>query len=649
MIRRSLRWLAAATVVTLWAGGPASAKVVEFKIVKTGPAFGGASFDGTGAYERVDAVAEFAIDPKSERGRRIVDLGKAAVDAAGMVRFSTEVTILRPADASKGSGVLFYEVPNRGRNLAFMLMNLGKSTDMPTKPEDAGDGHLMRKGYTIVWSGWQFDAPDNLLTISLPALPGVTGMSREEVVFDKAEAASRLKLTYPAADLDPKKATLSLRRSPEDARSTAPGLAFKYISPTEIEIARPKGFDAGAIYEFIYPAQGAVPAGLGLAATSDLVSYLRGNGGHDAPPVLSGIRHTIGLGISQSGRFLRDLIHFGFNADENGARVFDGAIPHIAGSRKSFTNGHFAQAGRYSRQHEDHDYPGDQFPFSYAETTDPLSGAGGSILSACASTGTCPKIMHTDTSTEFWQARAALVSTSPTGAPLTMPDNVRLYFLAGQPHFTGWQSVSTNSALCRFPTNPVSSAPIMRALLTSMRDWVTDGKLPPASRYPSVADGTLVPLADLALPNFGGDAYVPVYNVLNVRDHATVPPKEGPAYPVLAPQLDADGLPRGGVLDPALAAPLGTVWGWNLRKDGFAGGNLCGLTGSFVPLANTRAEADAKGDGRKPIMERYADEVAYLEALSAASDKLVAAGLMLADDKAIVRERGKAMWAALRR
>ncbi|MCO0638307.1 alpha/beta hydrolase domain-containing protein, partial [Lutimaribacter sp. EGI FJ00014] len=176
------------------------------------------------------------------------------------------------------------------------------------------------------------------------------------------------------------------------------------------------------------------------------------------------------------------FIYQGFNADEQGARVFDGAIPHIAGSRKTFTNYRFAQPGRYSRQHEDHDFPGDQFPFSYAETTDPLSGGSGSILSACSASDTCPKIMHTDTSTEFWQARAALVSTSPSGEPLEMPDNVRLYYLSGLPHFTGWQSVSSESPVCRFPTNPISSAPIMRALLASMRGWVADNKTPPASR-----------------------------------------------------------------------------------------------------------------------------------------------------------------------
>ncbi|KXF75561.1 hypothetical protein ATN84_19625 [Paramesorhizobium deserti] len=638
-----MRLVGVAILAVSATGSAADAKIIDFRILETiSPAFEGTAFGKAGAYERIDAVAEFAIDPKSERGQKIVDLDKAPVDAMGMVRFSTEVTILRPVDATKSQGVLLYEVPNRGRNLSFTLMNLSDTSSLPKTVEDLGDAYLMKEGYTVVWSGWQTGIPEDLVNLSLPKLSDVTGLSREEFVFDKAEPVSVAKLTYPAADFDPKKATLSVRLRAEEPRAVAPGLSFRYLSPTSIEITRPQGLDAGAIFEFTYPAKDAVPAGLAFAATSDLVSYLRGNPGHDAPAILTGVKSTIGLGISQSGRFLRDLIYQGFNSDEQGTRVFDGAMAHIAGSRKSFTNYRFAQAGRYSRQHEDHDFPGDQFPFTYAETTDPLSGRSGSILSACSTNDTCPKIMHTDTSTEFWQARASLISTSPTGEPLQMPENVRLYFIAGAPHFTSWTPQGEQASICRFPANPLSSAPVMRSLLAAMRSWVLDGKDPPASVYPSVADETLVPLDELKLPVFGQDAYTPVYNVLRVRDHDTLPPKDGPSYPVLVPQLDEDGIPIGGIKDPAVAAPLGTYWGWNLRKDGFAGGDLCGLNGSYIPLPISGQEA--KGDSRKPVVDRYPDADAYLKALSAASDKLIAAGVMRAEDTDLIQERGRAMF-----
>ena len=245
--------------------------------------------------------------------------------------------------------------------------------------------------------------------MDLPVLEGVTGPSREEFIFDDAETVSTGTLSYPAADRDPAQATLSVRETPDAPRRTPEGLSFRYLDPVTIEITRPEGMDGGAIYELVYPATDALPTGLAFLATSDLVSFLHSSPGHDAESPLEGVERTIGLGISQSGRFLRDLIYQGYNADEGGARVFDGAMPHIAGSRKTFTNHRFGQPGRYSRQHEDHDFPGDQFPFTYTEMTDPLTGRTDGILAACEASGTCPLLMHTDTSTEFWQARSSLV------------------------------------------------------------------------------------------------------------------------------------------------------------------------------------------------------------------------------------------------
>ena len=569
MLRRSL--MAGAAVLALTGG--ADARVTGFEIVSTQPVFDGQTFGDAGAYERIDAIASFAVDPASPRAAGIVDIDQAPVNAAGEVEFSTEVAILRPADAAGRSPVLFYEVPNRGRNLSFTLLNRGNSTRIPASAEDAGDGFLMSRGYTLVWSGWQADLSDDLLNLELPVLEGVTGQSREEFIFEDAEEVSTAALAYPAADLDPAKATLTVRAREADARSGAEGLAFRYLSPTEIEITRPASADAGAIYEFIYPARDAVPAGLAFVATSDLVSFLRGNPGHDAASPLAGVEHTIGMGISQSGRFLRDLIYQGFNADEQGARVFDGAMPHIAGSRKTFTNYRFALPGRYSRQHEDHDYPGDQFPFTYVETTDPLTGKTESILSACNASGTCPKVMHTDTSAEFWQARASLLTTAPDGEPVEIPANVRLYFVAGAPHFTAWSSTSGDADTCVYPTNPLHAGPIMRALLVAMEQWIAEGAEPPASRYPSRADGTLVALEELKLPQIAGETPEPPFNPLQVMDDSTLPPTAGEAYPVFLPVVDADGIPEGGI-GAFAQAPLGTYFGWNLRKAALARASL---------------------------------------------------------------------------
>ncbi|WP_417804759.1 alpha/beta hydrolase domain-containing protein [Thalassospira lucentensis] len=628
--------LAMGTIAT-GAATDAQARVTNFEVTSKTTAFEGMPFPKVGTYDRIDAIATFAVDPNSPRVADIVDIDKIPVNENGEVVFSSEVSILQPTDPNTKSGLLFYEVLNRGRNLSLTLLNRSNSVDIPEQAGDAGDGFLMLRGDTVVWSGWQAGLPDDAININLPVLSDITGPSREQFIFDKDGTTGKGKLSYPAATLDVTQATLTVRQNEGDPRQTPAGLSFKYISPTEIEITRPDGMDAGAIYDFVYPAKNPVAQGLGFVAASDTVSFLRGNPGHDVKSPLSGIEHTLGLGISQSGRFLRDLIYQGFNADDTGAQVFDGAMAHIAGSRKTFSNYRFAKAGRYSRQHEDHDYPGDQFPFSYAETTDPLTGQSGSILSACEETDTCPKIMHTDTSTEFWQARAALVSTSPAGEPLKMPENVRLYFIEGAPHFNGWTAKSKMNPMCQYPTNPLSSTPIMRSLYSDMAAWISTGETPPESRYPSVSNGTLTPLADFKMPKFGDMAPVPSYNQLQVMDYATNPPKRGAMYPAYVPTVDANGNPTGGVALPYVAAPLGTYAGWNLRSEGYAPGELCSLNGLFVPFEN-----NASGDGRKSLGQHYQSQADYLEAVRAASENLVKDGYMLSGDIGYVMDKAEA-------
>ena len=626
--------LLAASMLT----SPASARVIDFKIQSSGPVFDGQSYGDAGTYERIDAIATIAVDPKAPENAVIVGLDKAPKDKNGDVVFSTEVYILRPSEAAKRSPFLFYEIVNRGRNLAFFALDGAHSNSIPSSAKDAGDGFLPAHGDTIVWNGWQPHLADKLVNIDLPVEKGVTSMSREQAIFDKAGETGTIKLTYPAADLDPAKAKLTVRTDDADKAETPKGLTFKYVSPSEIEITRPADAPAGAIYEFIYPAKDPVPAGLGMAAIRDVVSFLRGNPGHDAKSPVDGIKYTVGMGISQSGRLMRDMIYQGFNADEGGKRVFDGAMIHIAGSRKTFVNYAFAQPGRYSRQHEDHDFPGDQFPFTYVKTTDAISGKTDGILEKCQETKTCPKIMHSDSSTEFWQARGYLLTTATDGkSALTMPDNVRLYLLAGTQHFSLWDAKPATKEQAAYPTNPLSATPVLRALYDDMEAWVADGTEPPASRYPNLTDGTLIAPADLAYPKIAGTPMKPKYNVLQAMDYSTLPPTRGKAYPELVPTIDADGNPQGGVTLPRLAAPLGTFEGWNLRTKGYAQGELFSTTGSFIAFPATAS----KDDSRTPLAKRYESTDAYLAAVKTAAEELVADRLMRADDVAKTLEYAK--------
>jgi Alpha/beta hydrolase domain len=627
----------------------AEARVVEWEVLRREPTFEGRSFGNVGPYEKVLARAKMAVRPEDAHNAGIVDLGLAPRNGAGEVEFTTQVYLLKPTDLSRGNGRLLYDVLNRGRKLGLELLNDAPASNDPTSAAEAGNGFLMERGYTVAWSGWQGDlaTANNLIGLAVPTLSGVTGTSRDEFVFDDLKNPATADLAYPAADLDPSRATLTVRAREGDARATPAGLSFKYLSPTKLEITRPAGYDAGAIYEFIYPAKEPKVLGLGFAATRDVVSFLRHEpsapNGAANPLASTGqllMRHAYALGISQSGRFLRDLVYQDFNEDEAGRRVFDGVVPHIAGSRKTFVNARFAQPGRYSRDHEDHLYPGDQFPFTYGTSTDPLSGETDGILKRCSAAASgCPNVMHTDTDTENLQARISLVTTDPSGKPLDLPANVRAYFLAGLPHFSPATAKSAPTPTCQLPSNPLHAGPAMRALLVALDRWVGEGLEPPASRYPNARDGSLVAPKEAGYAGLPGLTFRGEYNEKPFVDHATAPPKAGPEYPVSLARVDGDGHAVAAVRLPAVEVPTATYLGWNLRKSGFGEGALCGLTGSTIPLARTRAEREAFGDRRPSLEERYPTKTAYVAAVRSAAERLVGDSLLLpADAERLVRE-----------
>lgn len=622
----------------------AEARVTGLEILEEqNPTFDGQSFGAVGTYRRISAVAHFAVDPDDPANAVIVDLDKAPRNADGEVEFSSQLVILQPSDPQRSNHRLFYEISNRGRNLSFPLLTDGPYAPNPTTADETGNGFLLNDGYTIVWSGWQAGMAEDLMGMSLPLAEGVTGLSREEFIFDSDETTKQLPLTYPAADLDPAKATLTVRVNERDERGSVDGLSFSYIDAQTIEITRPADLPAGAIYEFIYPAKDSQVSGLGFAAVRDLVSFLRGLPGHDVSAPVPRIEHTLGLGISQAGRFARDFVYQGFNADENGGQVFDGLMAHIAGSRKTFTNYRFAQPGRYSRQHEDHAYPGDQFPFTYGETFDPLTQRSDGILKICAGNGTCPKIMHSDTDTEFWQARASLVVTDPAGNPATIPDNVRLYYLAGTQHYTIAGNEIKADAPCTFDNNYFHIGAVMRALVQALDGWVSHGQAPPESRFPDRLGYTLVAPEELPLPGIPGLDYKANINRLQVMDHSVLPPGQGAEYPIFVANTDRDGNVIDGVKLPRLAVPLATHSGWNLRKAGFAQGELCSLSGSYIPFAREAALKD-EADGRPTVAELYGDEAHYMAKVEKAINDLHGQGLILAEDVSMLRERAQGYW-----
>jgi hypothetical protein len=329
------------------------------------------------------------------------------------------------------------------------------------------------------------------------------------------------------------------------------------------------------------------------------------------------------------------------NADPRGGKVFDVAMPVIAGSRKSFVNARFAAPGRYSTQHLNHLAPGDQFPFSYAVTTDPVSGRTDGIFARCQTDDTCPKLAHIDSAGEFWQGRASLVVTDGAGRDIALPPTVRAYLMASTQHVAAWTPMV---GTCQQLNNPAQQGPLLRAMLDNMVAWVGTGKEPPASLFPRIGNAGLVrPLRnEVGFPDLHalGVGFPIVINDLTVVDYSKVPPQPDLArsYQLLVPMTDLDGNDLAGVRLPEVAVPLATYTGWNLRRAGLAPNQLCDLTGMSVPLPATSRD----GDPRLPLAQRYPNRMGYAKAVAAAARALRDQGLLLDEDVARYIERAQA-------
>jgi len=621
------------------------------------PVFAGAEFGAVGAYECISGTVHGALDPVHPLNATIVNLDKAPRNTAGWVEYTSEFSLMKPIDLTLGNGILVYDVVNRGNKTILTRVNRGTEGNRPVTAAHAGDGLLMRHGFSIIWSAWQTEVPagNDRLNAQFPIATKNGGpivkTSRDEFIPEGAGGPGDLfiqeisdsifiaTLSYAAADMDPARASLTIRQREGDKRAMPPGLTWRYVDARHIEVTRPGGaYDRGAIYEFIYPARDPAVMGIGFAAIRDLTAFLRHGtvdaAGNPNPFALAGrpaMRHALGFGISQSGRVLRDFVHLGFNEDNASRPVFDGVFAIVGGSRRTFINQEFAQPGRYSRQHEDHSFLDDQFPFTYSMLTDPISGQTDGILRRATERNVCPKVLHLDADSDLWAARASLVVTDTMGNDVALPDNVRAYLTASVQHAVHRPPVKPATQL---PSNPLSYAWSMRALLLALADWVVGGTPPPPSRFPSRTAGTLVTLEEAAacFPKIPGMAFPEVLNELHLRDHSVEPPRDGAKYPVFVCATDADGNSRDGILHPLVTVPIATHTGWSLRAPGYAEGDLFSVQGSILPFPETDADRSRTGDPRRSRAARYPTRDAWVAALRTAADALVAERHLLRED-----------------
>src|SRR5262249_52528189 len=241
---------------------------------------------------------------------------------------------------------------------------------------------------------------------------------------------------------------------------------------------------------------------------------------------------------------------------------------------------------------------------------------------------------------------AALIHTAPDGgADLTLPDNVRVYFIAGTQHTPARFPPSLTNG--QQPDNAVDYWWTMRALLLAMNRWVKDGAPPPPSQYPRLKDRTLVDGKSVAFPSIPGVAS-PRALTAGTRIANPLLAKGGGAgatVPLLVPDVDEDGNERAGIRLPDVAVPLATYTGWNFRSRTIgASGELVSLLGSSIPFAPTRAARERAKDPRRSIEERYHSKADYLAQVGKAADALVKAGYLLVDDEPRILQRAEDTW-----
>ncbi len=649
---------------------PSRSMDVRLELLERSAFADGMEFGGTGAYERLTGRAHYRVDPADEAA--VFDIGLAPKDADGMVSFSGDFALLRPASLARGNRRVMFDFGNRGNKRVLPFFNDGAASNDPRTADDAGNGFLMRRGYSVLWGAWQGDllAGNDRMLLDLPVATDsgrpIEGPVRVEFIGRKGVTTIPLSgwattRSHPTVSLDPRRASLTRRRYPDSERHPLPPESWSFsrvesgvgldnqgmeqaLTPSDTHLHIPAGFEPGWIYELVYTGRDPLVLGLGYVAVRDLIGFMR-HDRSDANPLFEAaatVERVYAWGRSQTGRVIRDFVYRGFNDDGAGRRVFDGIMPHVAGAGRMPLTRFSTMTASGGQQFEDRHSPADRFPFAYATTTDHLTGRTDAILKRPA---TDPLVMHSQSASEYWQRRGSLVHTDTAGRDLEQPGTVRLYAWSSSQHSADPRLQRPTRGACQSVLNVVSTSMLFRAMLDAMDRWASAGIPPPPSRFPRVADGTLVDLATwrARFPAIPGIATPQSASMLPLLDFGPEmdrglltrePPERvsGKEYTVLLPAVDADGNEVGGVRAPMVAAPLATYTGWNIRARGYGHGGLYEFTGSTIPFPDTPEERSATGDPRRSVLERYRTPQAYTEAIRAAAESLVAEGLMLEED-----------------
>jgi hypothetical protein len=649
--------------------------LMRFEITSRVPYGGTRRFGAVGAYEQLDGTAHFAVDPLHPANAGICDLKLAPRNAAGLVEFTTDLSLLQPLDASRANGRCIVELPNRGRRRVVAMMNCAPP-DAPVGPQaHPGDGFLFTRGYSVASIGWQWDVypSPELLGLAAPsALEAGNPIGGQTMVEMRPNErgttrllADRIHRPLPAAPGEQLNARLLVRDWEDGEDTLIPRARWRFARETPAAAVEPSsehvwlegGFEPGRIYQLVYDTDRAPVAGLGLLAARDVAAFLRTPS--PANPNGHGFRTLILYGISQTGRMQRHFLSLGLNRCEDGSRAYDGLHVHIAGARRGAFNHRFAQPSNQTTPLWGH-----VFPFADVVTSDPLTGRTGGLLDRLAAAGDLPKIISTDSAAEYWRGDAALAHIDTAGRH-DLPEHplTRRYLFAGAQHTPGYLGQSRTNpgtgTIARYPLNVINYLPLHRAALVNLDRWITEDIDPPPSRHPRLGDATAVKREEVLamlvrLPGFTppDPQRLPFVRTVDMgSDEATgigrYPAQEGAFYPALVSAVDADGNETAGIRMPDITVPVGTHAGWNPR-DPITGSPeqivpMNGLAFWFAPDEAMRA---AKGDPRRSLAERYRDEADYSAKVHAAARQLAAERYLLEEDVEQVVEAAVARYRA---
>ncbi|MEM7368531.1 MAG: alpha/beta hydrolase domain-containing protein [Bacteroidota bacterium] len=631
----------------------------------------GKSFGEAGPYELLSGRIYFAFDPANPANQKITDIALADRDSLNLVWAWSQLMVLQPVDSSKRSGLGLVEVSNRGSKfMPRYFLRAGNSALDPTDSVSFGDGLLMEAGMTLMWIGWQWDVPEPGLRLHVPIARNPDGSSihgwvRSDWTVDESVFHLRLghrNLTgYSLSDPQEPEIQFTMRAGRLAPRFIVPDSLWQFgkqengqLQNSRAQLYFHKGSEAGKIYELVYPAKDPPVVGLGLAAIRDIISFAK----YDSTCVFP-VRWGMAAGVSQTGRFLRHFLYQNFNQDESGKKAYDGMMIITAGAGRGSFNHRFAQPSRDGHRYSAFFYPTDLFPFTSSSQSDPELWREDGLLAHTDPTF-WPNIFYVNTGYEYWGRAAALIHTDVMGEQDIAPyPNERIYHLSSGQHFVG--AFPPSSALpydsvgsVAFRGNPLDFSGNYRALIMRLASWVQGSRRPPSSRYPTLADRTLVAVEELNLPNIPEFEAFPVAHEAYRADYGPrwqagiidiQPPNLGNAYPSRVPQIDRYGNEIDGVRNVELRVPLATYFSWHVRNQ-MAGGNgeLTDFRGTFIPLSNNNKQKKATGDSRPSISALYRNKNQYMVRVEGAMAELKAEGFLLDRDKDHIRRRAEAYW-----